>query len=107
MRSIALTALALGLLTTAAAAQTTDPTVTMPANTIYTYYSPTNPPATPNGDDTMVCNYQRETGSLITTRVCRTLRAWKAMQHDAQEFMEFGFRGSHQTDDNSSSGGGH
>jgi hypothetical protein len=50
----------------------------------------------PNGDDTIVCNYQRETGSLFVSRICRTLRAWKKMQADSQEFLEFDHLGAHQ-----------
>jgi len=50
----------------------------------------------PNGDDTIVCNYQRETGTLFVSRICRTLRAWKKMQADSQEFLEFDHLGAHQ-----------
>ncbi|HXC57492.1 MAG TPA: hypothetical protein VNU97_19490 [Rhizomicrobium sp.] len=107
MRSTALTAvLAIGLVAmTGSALAQTSVTPTLPANTDYREYNPTNPPSAPNGDNTIVCNYQRETGSLLITRVCRTLRAWKLMQADAKEFMGFGFRGSHQVDENASSGG--
>jgi hypothetical protein len=49
-------------------------------------------------DDTTICKYEHMTGSLIVTQVCRTQRAWKLMESDAKEFMEFGFRGSHQCD---------
>jgi hypothetical protein len=50
----------------------------------------------PNGDDTIVCNYQRQTGTLFVDRVCRTLRAWKTMQADSQEFLQFDHLGAHQ-----------
>jgi hypothetical protein len=74
-------------------------------NTIYfSNASPAEPPIAPNGDDTTVCNYQRETGSLMITRVCRTLRAWKLMQTEARDYMEFGFRGGSQG--NAPHGGG-
>jgi hypothetical protein len=56
-------------------------------------------PGTFADDETLVCRYERDTGTLMMVQVCRTERAWKAMQSDAQEFMEFGFRGSHQVDD--------
>jgi hypothetical protein len=66
-------------------------------NTIYfSNASPAEPPIAPNGDNTIVCNYQRETGSLMISRVCRTLRAWKLMESDAKDYMEFGFRGGSQ-----------
>src|SRR6201999_4179602 len=87
MRStiLSVTVLAGVLFAGTALAQVTNPTPTMPAQTTY-YSSPTqvNGPA---GDDTIVCNYQRETGSLMISRVCRTLRAWKRMQADAKEYM--------------------
>lgn len=54
-------------------------------------------------DNTIICIYQRPTGTLLTDRVCRTHRAWALMKTDAQEWMEFGNRGSHQSDEN---GGG-
>jgi hypothetical protein len=99
-------ALALGLVLTAGAAlaQTSIPPV-LPANPVPGVAPPpagtvSNAPIT---DDTIVCKYERDTGTLFITQVCRTQRAWKLMQADAQEFMEFGFRGSHQTDEN---GGG-
>jgi hypothetical protein len=56
-------------------------------------------PGTTLADETIVCKYERDTGTLMMVQVCRTARAWKIMQADAQEFMEFGFRGSHQVDD--------
>jgi hypothetical protein len=94
--------MAIGLLaaSSSAIAQTSIPPA-LPGNTDYRVYSPTNPPQVTNGDDTVVCNYQRETGSLFISRVCRTLRAWKLMQTDAKDYMEFGFRGSHQAGDSS------
>jgi len=55
----------------------------------------------PNGDDTIVCNYQHETGSLLVTRVCRTLRAWKQMQADSREFFDFQHLGAHQAGEHS------
>ena len=57
---------------------------------------PAEVPNAPNGDDTIVCNYQRETGTLFVDRVCRTLRAWKTMQADSREFLEFQHLGAHQ-----------
>ncbi len=109
MRYAALSAAVLaGLLTTAAVAQDASVPPTLPANTIYSTSAPAEVTNPPNGDDTQVCNYQRETGSLLITRVCRTLRAWKAMQAASREFMDFGFRGSHQCQSTScnSAGGG-
>ena len=53
----------------------------------------------PNGDDTIVCNYQRMTGTLFVDRVCRTLRAWKKMQADSQEFLQFDHLGAHRVDE--------
>lgn len=74
----------------------------------YADIQPTTVENAPNGDDTIVCNYQHETGSLMISRVCRTLRAWKVMQKEAREFMGFAFRGAHQCDaaNCGSSGGG-
>jgi hypothetical protein len=78
----------------------TSPTPDLPGQTHYDadYQAggPTDVKNAPNGDDTEVCNYQRETGSLLTTRVCRTLRAWKLMQSEAREFFEFQHLGAHQ-----------
>jgi hypothetical protein len=56
---------------------------------------PAEVPDAPAGDDTMVCNYQRMTGTLFVDRVCRTLRAWKKMQSDSQEFFEYDHLGAH------------
>jgi hypothetical protein len=88
----------------AAAAQTSVPPA-LPAN-------PTPGTAAPSGqqaanvitDDTIVCKYEKYTGSLMMTRVCRTQRAWKFMEDAAHEFMEFGFRGGSQG--NQPGGGG-
>ncbi|MBL6853936.1 MAG: hypothetical protein ISQ86_11170 [Alphaproteobacteria bacterium] len=68
-----------------------------PNEIVYTNVAgPAEVPNAPNGDDTIVCNYERETGTLFEERVCRTLRAWKMMQADSREFMEFQHLGSHQ-----------
>lgn len=97
MRLRILTAVAVfGLLSTAALAENAAIPPALPANVTYEPGQPTDLQNAPNGDDTMVCNYQRETGSLLTSRVCRTLRAWKKMQADAREFFEFQHLGSHQ-----------
>ena len=61
---------------------------------------PAEVPDAPAGDDTTVCNYQHETGSLLVTRVCRTLRSWKKMQSDSREFLEFQHLGAHQAQGN-------
>jgi hypothetical protein len=97
--------MAIGLMaaTSGAIAQRSIPPA-LPGNTDYRVYSPTNPPQVTNGDDTVVCNYQRETGSLFISRVCRTLRAWKLMQADARDYMEFGFRGGSQGNEPSGTG---
>jgi len=87
----------------AAMAQTSIPPV-LPANPVPGVAAPAIAPNAPITDDTIVCKYERDTGTLMMVQVCRTQRAWKLMQSDAQEFMEFGFRGSHQTDENGSSG---
>ena len=94
MRKILGVMFVLGISTVGAMAQSKDVAPLLPATTTYTEYSPTRPPSAPNGDNTIVCNYQRETGSLFVTRVCRTLRAWKLMQADAREFMDYGERGA-------------
>ena len=85
-----------GLSATGSFAQNTSIPPALPGNTIYSTQAPAEVTNPPNGDDTIVCNYQTEIGSLFITKVCRTLRAWKAMQADAQEFQGFGFRGAHQ-----------
>jgi len=82
------------------ASQAADPVSTRPNELIYRDIAgPAEVPNAPDGDDTMVCNYQHETGSLLVTRVCRTLRAWKKMQADSREFLEFQHLGSHQVDE--------
>ena len=104
---------ALGMTFCAGFAQTQVPPA-LPANPLPTVAAPAaarpNPnapmpvrprPETAVADETIVCKYERDTGTLMMVQVCRTERAWKAMQADAQEFMEFGFRGSHQVDDGS------
>jgi len=81
----------------AAWAQTSIPPV-LPGNPvpgIATPISLSNPAIT---DDSIICKYERNTGTLMMIQVCRTQRAWKAMEADAKEFMEYGFRGSHQCD---------
>ena len=85
----------------AAMAQTSIPPV-LPANPEPGVATPATVPTGPVTDDTIICKYERNTGTLLMVQVCRTHRAWKLMQSDAQEFMEFGFRGSHQTDENAS-----
>jgi hypothetical protein len=73
------------------------PAPNRPNEVVYTNVAgPAEVPNAPAGDDTMVCNYQHETGSLLVTRVCRTLRAWKTMQSDSQEFLQFDHLGAHQ-----------
>jgi len=62
---------------------------------------PAEVPNAPAGDDTIVCNYQRMTGTLFVERVCRTLRAWKTMQSDSREFFEFQHLGAHQAGEHS------
>jgi len=84
----------------AAAAQTSVPPA-LPANPEPSVAAPGAVPNAPLTDDTIVCKYERNTGTLMMLQVCRTQRAWKLMQSDAQEFMEFGFRGSHQKDEGS------
>lgn len=99
MRLAVLTAaVILGLSATGSFAQTSIPPA-LPGNTIYSTQAPAEVTNPPNGDNTIVCNYQRETGSLFISKVCRTLRAWKLMQADAHDYMAFGFRGSHQAGD--------
>ena len=88
--------IATALCASAPAMADSSPSPTMPAQTSYADIQPTSITNPPDGDNTEVCNYQRETGSLFTTRVCRTLRAWKLMQSEAREFMDFGLRGAHQ-----------
>jgi len=81
----------------AASAQTSIPPV-LPGNPVpgvATPVSVTNPAFT---DDSIICKYERNTGTLMMIQVCRTQRAWKAMEADAKEYMEYGFRGSHQCD---------
>lgn len=96
-----------GLSATGSFAQTSIPPA-LPGNTIYSTQAPAEVTNAPNGDNTMVCNYQTEIGSLFITKVCRTLRAWKLMQADAQEFQGFGFRGAHQCGEGGCGhGGGH
>jgi hypothetical protein len=57
--------------------------------------SPTAPASTA-GDDAIVCKYEKMTGSLMTSRVCRTQRAWKLMQTESQELLRFDNLGSKQ-----------
>lgn len=99
MRSIAF-AVALGTgLYASGAAFAVEPTTSpdRPNEIIYANIAgPAEVPNAPDGDDTIVCNYQRETGTLFVTRVCRTLRAWKKMQADSQEFLAFDHLGAHQ-----------
>ncbi len=83
----------------AAWAQTSIPPA-LPANPVPGVAAPASVSNAPITDDTIVCKYERNTGTLMMIQVCRTQRAWKAMESDAKEFMEFGFRGSHQTDEN-------
>ncbi|HJW41128.1 MAG TPA: hypothetical protein VJ476_07855 [Rhizomicrobium sp.] len=102
LKSIGGLMLGLVLSAGAALAQTSIPPV-LPANPVPGVAPPpagsvSNAPIT---DDTIVCKYERDTGTLFMIQVCRTQRAWKIMQADAQEFMEFGFRGSHQKDEGS------
>lgn len=79
-----------------ALAQTDPPPAATPNEIVYRNIAgPAEVPNAPAGDDTMVCNYQQETGSLMITRVCRTLRAWKIMQADAHEFFEYNHLGAH------------
>jgi hypothetical protein len=103
LRSIAGLTLGLILSAGAALAQTSIPPI-LPANPEPSVAPP--PPGTvanaPITDDTIVCKYERDTGTLFTIQVCRTQRAWKMMEADAKEYMEFGFRGSHQVDENGS-----
>ena len=89
-------AVILGLSATGSYAQNASIPPALPGNTTYQAGEPSNVVNPPNGDATIVCNYQRETGTLFVSKVCRTLRAWKQMQADAQEYMGFGFRGGHQ-----------
>jgi len=74
----------------------------LPANPVPGVAAPTTAPDAPITDETIVCKYEHDTGTLMMVQVCRTQRAWKQMQSDAQEYMEFGFRGSHQTDEGGS-----
>ena len=100
MRRVLLLA-AIALVATPAAAQKSDPAPSKPNEIIYRNIAgPAEVPDAPNGDDTMVCNYQRETGTLFEERVCRTLRAWKTMQADSREFVEFQHLGAHQAQGN-------
>lgn len=95
------TAVAL-LAATPLAAQTSNPPPARSNEIVYTNIAgPAEVPNAPNGDDTMVCNYQHETGSLLVTRICRTLRAWKIMQSDSREFLEFQHLGAHQAGEHS------
>lgn len=74
---------------------------TRPNEIVYTNIAgPAEVPNAPNGDDTIVCNYQRMTGTLFQDRVCRTLRAWKMMEADSQEFLSFDHLGAHQAQGN-------
>ena len=102
MRLVVLTAAAiLALSASASFAQDASVPPALPGNTTYQAGEPTGVVNAPNGDDTIVCNYQRETGTLFVSKVCRTLRAWKMMQTDAHEYMGYGFRGTHQVDEQS------
>ena len=97
MRLAVLTAVVvLSLSATGSFAQNASIPPALPGNTIYSTQAPAEVTNPPRGDDTMVCDYQTEIGTLFITKVCRTLRAWKLMQADAKEFMGFGFRGAHQ-----------
>jgi hypothetical protein len=78
------------------AAEASDPPSSRPNEIIYANIAgPAEVPNAPDGDDTMVCNYQRMTGTLFVDRVCRTLRAWKKMQSDSQEFFAYDHLGAH------------
>ena len=100
MRHILLLA-TIALVATPAMAQKSDPPASRPNEIVYQNIAgPAEVPNAPAGDDTMVCNYQRMTGTLFVDRVCRTLRAWKTMQADSREFVEFQHLGSHQAQGN-------
>lgn len=106
---IAIVGLAFGLAlgAGAAVAQTSVPPA-LPANPEPTV-TPTAAASLVINDDSIICKYEHTTGTLLMEQVCRTQRAWKLMQAEAQEFMEYGFRGSHQcgsTDCGKSGGGG-
>ena len=97
MRNFLLFAAVAVLAAAPVAAQTSGAPAANPNEIVYSNIAgPAEVPNAPNGDDTIVCNYQHETGSLLVTRVCRTLRAWKIMQSDSREFLEFQHLGSHQ-----------
>jgi hypothetical protein len=96
MRIVFAVALGAGLCITGAALAAA-PSQDRPNEIIYSNVAgPAEVTNAPDGDDTIVCNYQRETGSLLTSRICRTLRAWKKMQADSQEFLQFDHLGAHQ-----------
>jgi hypothetical protein len=99
MRSLGLiVGLSAALLSTVAAAQTQIPPA-LPANPTPQAMAPAEQTAPVLiTDNTVICIYERQTGTLFTNRVCRTHRAWDLMHKDAAEFMEYGARGSHQDD---------
>ena len=100
MRNISFAALALGLFVCPALAADPAPATRLNEIAYTNIAGPAEVADAPAGDGTMVCNYQHETGSLLTTRVCRTLRAWKKMQADSREFLEFQHLGAHQAQGN-------
>ena len=53
------------------------PIVTAPADT-----------AASGEDNTVVCHYERATGTMFQTRICHTNREWKQKTQDAHNLME-------------------
>lgn len=77
--------------------------------------SPAEPPATAGyttmeqieGDpDRMVCQRQKETGSRLTTRVCKTAREWEQERLDNQEAIRNATRSGLPPSNMPSAGGG-
>jgi hypothetical protein len=77
--------------------------------------SPDAPPATAGyastaqieGDpDRMVCKRQKETGSRLSSRVCKTAREWEQERLDNQEAIRNATRSGMRPTDMPSAGGG-
>lgn len=77
--------------------------------------SPAEPPTTAGytsieqieGDpDRMVCQRQKETGSRLTTRVCKTAREWEQERIDNQEAIRNATRSGMPPTERPTAGGG-
>jgi hypothetical protein len=44
--------------------------------------------AAASDDNTIVCHYERATGTLFQTRICHTNRQWKQKTEDAHNLMD-------------------